>query len=95
MVADAAVRTRELGLASEGAMSGAAWTKACAALRCELGEDTFGSWIAPAQLRPGAPGEMVVVTPTGLARDWIRRNAWRRLDELWGQHDPERRRLAL
>ena len=74
---------------------GAAWSKACAALRCELGEDTFGSWIAPAQLRPGAAGEMVVVTPTGVARDWIRRNAWRRIDELWGQHDPERRRLAL
>jgi chromosomal replication initiator protein len=38
---------------------------------------------------------MVVVTPTGLARDWIKRNAWRRLGELWSQHDPEHRRLAL
>lgn len=72
-----------------------AWSKACAALKCELGEDTFGSWIAPAQLKAGAQGEMIVVTPTGLARDWIRRHAWRRIDELWGQHDPQRRRLQL
>jgi chromosomal replication initiator protein len=75
--------------------SGAAWSKACAALRCELGEDTFGSWIAPARLQAGARGEMVVVTPTGLARDWIKRNAWRRIDELWTEHDPEHRRLDL
>ena len=75
--------------------SGSAWSKACAALRCELGEDTFGSWIAPASLRPGTSGDMVVVTPTGLARDWIKRNAWRRIDELWSQHDPEHRRLHL
>ena len=78
-----------------GSGPGAAWSKACAALRCELGEDTFGSWIAPAKLRSGPTGEMVVVTPTGLARDWIKRNAWRRIDELWSQHDPEHRRLAL
>jgi chromosomal replication initiator protein len=83
--------------AGAGAASGslAAWSKACAALRCELGEDTFGSWIAPARLRAGARGEMVIVTPTGLARDWIKRNAWRRIDELWSQHDPEHRRLDL
>lgn len=102
MIANATARSTEAGVGVDGVMidpaatgMGAAWTKACAALRCELGEDTFGSWIAPAQLRRGAQGEMVVVTPTGLARDWIRRNAWRRIDELWGQHDPEQRRLAL
>ncbi len=78
-----------------GSGSGAAWSKACAALRCELGDDTFGSWIAPARLRRGAAGELVIVTPTGLARDWIKRNAWRRIDELWSQHDPEQRRLDL
>ncbi len=75
--------------------STAAWSKACMTLRGELGEDTFGSWIAPARLAAGAGGEMVVVTPTGLARDWIKRNAWSRLGELWRQHDPEHRRLDL
>jgi chromosomal replication initiator protein len=37
----------------------------------------------------------VLVTPTGVARDWIRRNAWRRISELWAQNDPEGRRLDL
>ena len=87
-------------LPTGGAMAGellaaTAWTKACAALKGELGDDTFGSWIAQANLRQGRGGRLVVVTPTGLARDWIRRNAWRRLGELWAQHDPERRALDL
>ncbi len=64
-------------------------------LRAEFGEDTFGSWIAPARLRCGRSGRLVVVTPTGLARDWIRRNAWRRIGELWIQKDPEHRLLEL
>jgi chromosomal replication initiator protein len=88
----------EAGAVLDGAISGGfgvTWSKACDMLRCELGEDKFGSWIAPAHLRPGVSGEMVVVTPTGLARDWIKRNAWRRIDELWTQYDPEHRRLAL
>ena len=75
--------------------AGAAWSKACSTLRGELGEDTFGSWIAPARLRRSHGGRLVVVTPTGLARDWIRRNAWRRLGELWSLNDPESRRLDL
>ena len=78
-----------------GGGAGAIWSKACSALKGELGDDTFGSWIAPARLRRGNGGGLVVVTPTGLARDWIRRNAWRRLGELWTQNDPERRRLDL
>jgi len=98
MIANAAPRRAEVGSVLEGASGngmGSAWSKACATLRCELGEDTFGSWIAPAQLRPGPSGEIVVVTHTGLARDWIKRNAWRRIDELWGQYDQEGRPLAL
>ena len=78
-----------------GGPASAAWSRACVALRGELGDDTYGSWIAPARLRRGQSGRLVVVTPTGLARDWIRRNAWRRLGELWTQNDPERRRLDL
>src|SRR5579875_1663363 len=83
----------ELDVASGPA--GAAWMRACSLLKGELGEDTFGSWIAPARLRRGRGGRLVVVTPTGIARDWIKRNAWRRLDELWREQDPEHRRLDL
>ena len=77
------------------ASAGAVWSSTCAALRGELGENTFGSWIAQAQLREAADGALVLVTPTGIARDWIRRNAWRRIGELWTQNDPRRRALAL
>ncbi len=77
------------------AAAAATWSRACTVLRGELGEDTFGSWIAPAKLRKTRNGALVVVTPTGLARDWIRRNAWRRLGEIWNQTDPERRALDL
>ncbi len=77
------------------ANAGAVWSSTCAALRGELGENTFGSWIAQAQLREAADGGLVLVTPTGIARDWIRRNAWRRIGELWTLNDPNRRALHL
>ncbi|MFZ4604639.1 MAG: chromosomal replication initiator protein DnaA [Caulobacter sp.] len=75
--------------------AGAIWTKACLALRRELGEAAFGSWLAQAALREVADGRIVLVTPTGVARDWIRRNAWRRIGELWAEHDPAGRSLDL
>lgn len=71
------------------------WGKACLALRRELGEADFGSWLAQAALREGPDGDLVLVTPTGVARDWIRRNAWRRISELWAANDPDGRRLDL
>ena len=72
----------------------AIWTKACAALKSELGEGAFGSWLAQAALRE-CDGGVVLVTQTGIARDWIRRNAWRRISELWALHDPQGRSLEL
>lgn len=71
------------------------WVKASNLLRVELGDDAYGSWLAPAALRPSNAGEVCLVTPTGLARDWIRRNAWRRIGEVWAAHDPEGRTLQL
>ncbi len=76
-------------------LPGAVWTKACAALKSELGEGAFGSWVAQAAVREGEDGSLVLVTQTGIARDWIRRNAWRRIAELWAQHDPQGRALEL
>ncbi len=85
------------GYANMAAQSpaGAVWGKACQALRRELGDDTFGSWLAQASVREGPGGSLVLVTPTGIARDWIRRNAWRRIGELWAQNDPQGRHLDL
>ena len=79
--------------AYEPAMS--VWSKVCVALKRELGDAAFGSWIAPAMLREAATGDVVVVTPTGIARDWIRRSAWRRIGELWAANDATGRRIDL
>ena len=71
------------------------WLQACVALKREFGEATFGSWIGQAKLVEDGAGGLVLVTPTGIAADWIRRNAWRRIAELWAVHDPQGRRLNL
>ncbi len=71
------------------------WTKASAALRRELGDAAFGSWLAPAALRPQPDGALCLVTPTAFARDWIRKHAWRRVEELWAANDPDHRLLCL
>ncbi len=74
---------------------GAVWSKASVALRDEMGDDAFGSWLAPAALRMDVDGGPCLVTPTGVARDWIRRYAWRRIGELWAANDPAGRPLSL
>jgi chromosomal replication initiator protein len=86
---------RAQGQGVEGGRAELVWAKACTALRGELGDDTFGSWLAQAAIREDAAGALVLVTPTAIARDWVRRNAWRRIAELWGLHDPHGRRLEL
>jgi len=76
------------------APAGAVWTKTCQVLRRELGEATFGSWLGQAALRESGD-EVFLVAATGVARDWIRRHAWRRIGELWAENDPLGRRLDL
>jgi len=73
----------------------AVWGKASQVLKNELGDDTFGSWVAQAALRTLPDGALCLVTPTGIARDWIRRYAWRRIGELWAANDPDGRELVL
>ena len=73
---------------------GAVWTRTCQVLRHELGEATFGSWLGQAAVRE-TDGEACLVAATGVARDWIRRHAWRRISELWAQYDPLGRSLDL
>ena len=76
------------------ATTGDVWTKTCQALKRELGEATFGSWLGQAALRERGE-ELCLVAATGVARDWIRRHAWRRIAELWAQNDPRGRHLDL
>ena len=76
------------------APAGAVWTKTCQVLKRELGEATFGSWLGQAALRETGD-EVCLVAATGVARDWIRRHAWRRIGEIWAENDPLGRRLDL
>jgi len=76
------------------APAAAVWSKTCQVLKRELGDATFGSWLGQAALRE-TNDEVCVVAATGIARDWIRHNAWRRIGELWAQNDPLGRRLDL
>src|SRR3954468_8936159 len=80
--------------AMASAPAGIVWTKTCQVLKRELGEATFGSWLGQAALRETGD-EVCLVAATGVARDWIRRHAWRRIGELWAQHDPLGRTLDL
>ena len=80
--------------AMASAPAGAVWTKTCVVLKRELGEATFGSWLGQAALRETGD-EVCLVAATGVARDWIRRHAWRRIGELWAQNDPLGRRIDL
>ena len=76
-------------------LASAVWNRASATLKGEMSEDTFGSWLGHAGVCEDPTGALVLVTPTCTARDWIRRNAWRRITELWAQYDPLARSLGL
>jgi chromosomal replication initiator protein len=80
--------------AMASAPAGIVWTKTCLVLKRELGEATFGSWLGQAALRETGE-DVCLVAATGVARDWIRRHAWRRIGELWAQNDPLGRTLDL
>jgi chromosomal replication initiator protein len=86
------------GLAGQtigGSAPGEVWAHAAAALKGELGDDTYCSWLGQAALREAADGALALVTPTATARDWVNRNAWRRISELWAKSDPLHRPLGL
>ncbi len=90
-----------LAVASTGASGGGMtdpdriWTEAATRLRAEIGEGPFSSYIAPSAVRADGSGQLILVTPTGYARDWVRKNALRRLNELWLGLDGLSRRLEV
>jgi chromosomal replication initiator protein len=84
-----------LAMATISTPAPAVWAKASQALKSELGDDAFGSWLARAVLKPAPDGALFLVTPTGVARDWIKRHAWRRIEELWALLDPDARMITL
>jgi len=71
------------------------WTEAAGRLRSEIGEGPFSSYIAPSAVRSDGSGQLILVTPTAYARDWVRKNALRRMNELWLGLDGLSRRLDV
>ncbi|CAN5405021.1 chromosomal replication initiator protein DnaA [soil metagenome] len=71
------------------------WSEAAVRLRAEIGEGPFSSYIAPSAVRADAAGQLILVTPTAYARDWVRKNALRRMNELWLGLDGLSRRLEV
>lgn len=71
------------------------WTEAAGRLRSEIGEGAFSSYIAPSAVRTDSAGQLILVTPTAYARDWVRKNALRRMNELWLGLDGLNRRLDV
>ena len=52
----------------------AVWMKVADALKGEMGEGPFNSYVAPSTLRRGSSGSLYLVTQTAYSRDWLRRN---------------------
>jgi len=71
------------------------WNEAAVRLRAEIGEGPFSSYIAPSAVRIDGAGQLILVTPTAYARDWVRKNALRRMNELWLGLDGLSRRLDV
>lgn len=69
------------------------WGQVARTLRAELGDGAFSSYVEPARLRVGPAGALFLVTPTAYARDWLKKNAMGRINELWAAHDGLSRRL--
>ncbi|MGH7018538.1 MAG: chromosomal replication initiator protein DnaA [Brevundimonas sp.] len=83
-----------------GAMTGMTdpdriWNEAAGRLKTEIGDGPFSSYIAPSAVRLDASGNLILVTPTAYARDWVRKNALRRMNELWLGLDGLSRRLDV
>ncbi|MEN5170134.1 chromosomal replication initiator protein DnaA [Brevundimonas pondensis] len=71
------------------------WNEAAGRLKTEIGDGPFSSYIAPSAVRLDANGNLILVTPTAYARDWVRKNALRRMNELWLGLDGLSRRLDV
>ena len=71
------------------------WSEASLRLRAEIGDGPFSSYIAPSAVRIDGAGHLILVTPTAYARDWVRKNALRRMNELWLGLDGLSRRLDV
>jgi len=59
------------------------WARVREALRREIGDAAFRSWVAPVTLIPGDDGVVRLAAPTRFLRNWVANNYSDRLRALW------------
>ncbi len=65
------------------------WTRVCDALREEIGEAAYQSWLKPMVVRDVRGGQVRMSVPTRFMRDWLVANYLDRLGDLWSVENPE------
>lgn len=75
--------------------SAEAWARVCGALRAELGDTTFKSWVQPLSLLEVAGDRVRLVAPTKFVRDWVLDHYGVRMRALWRDAAPGVRELEI
>jgi chromosomal replication initiator protein len=74
------------------AMAGALqeeWGRVLCALRAEVGEAAFRSWLQPLTVSRLESGEIAVEVPTRFMRDWLVKTYAERIQALWADENPD------
>ncbi|MBT3789255.1 MAG: chromosomal replication initiator protein DnaA [Alphaproteobacteria bacterium] len=67
----------------------AQWAAVRKALKAEVGDAAFNSWLKPVVLAAVREGQAVMTVPTRFMRDWVVSHYGDRLRELWSGANPE------
>ena len=65
------------------------WQRIREALRSELGETTYRSWLAPLQLHDASAQFVTLAVPTRFMREWVQSHYAGHLQKLWSKELPE------
>ena len=71
------------------------WTRIRAALRAEVGEAAFRSWLKPLTLLSVRNNVVRIAVPTRFMRDWIQSNYAERISELWHDENPRIKKVEI
>ncbi|TVR80547.1 MAG: chromosomal replication initiator protein DnaA [Rhodospirillales bacterium] len=73
----------------------AQWVKVSDALRGEIGEAAYQSWLKPLSVREMRDGLLTLSVPTRFMRDWVLAHYIDRLRLLWGGENPDIQRIDI
>ncbi len=71
------------------------WLKISGALRDEIGEAAYQSWLKPISVGEVREGLLTMSVPTRFMRDWVLAHYADRLRALWGGENPDIRRIDI